>query len=167
MFTKFNVFRRQSSINSFKSSLEVLIIASLLFLSLENSCRKDISIHTYSVVNIRFWGEEDDIFKETIEGSWDNNTRLARMYALGYKFEEFHLYLSAKVDTGFYPNPTINNISFTDGLDFIPFKLSSGFIHIDYIDSLTIRGYFRMALDDDFNGSETKTIVGGFGINIH
>lgn len=118
------------------------------------------------MVNVKFIEDEEYIFIENLEASWDINTRVAELSARGYKFEQFNLYMSLQT-TGFYPSPTINNINYTDGLDFIPFKLTDGYINITYIDSITVRGSFQVSLEDNFNGAETRTIVGGFGINIH
>lgn len=124
-------------------------------------------IRPYSIVNVKFIEDEDYVFIEITEGSWDNNFKLAQLNATGYKNERFGLYLENLVDTGYYPNPSIRNISYDDGIDFLPFKLDGGYIHISYIDTLTVRGDFKVTLEDDFNGAQIRTIVGSFGINIY
>lgn len=131
------------------------------------SCKKDSIIKTYSIVSVKFIEDEEYVFIELTEGSWDNNQKLAQLNATGYKNERFGLYLDNLIDTGYYPNLSIRNISYTDGMDFLPFKLNGGYIHISYIDTLTVRGDFKVTLEDNFNGAEIRTIVGGFGINIH
>ena len=131
------------------------------------SCTKDEIPKPYSFVLVKFIESEDYVFIETTEGSWNNNQKLAILNAAGYKFERFSLSLPNLTDTGNYPNPAIKNIFFTDGLDFIPFKLNNGFIHISYIDTLTVKGDFKVTLEDDFNGAETRTVVGEFAINTH
>lgn len=131
------------------------------------SCSKESVIKPYSVVNVKFIEDEDYVFIEITEGSWDKNVKLAQLNATGYKNERFGLYLENLIDTGYYPNPSIRNISYTDGMDFLPFKLDGGYIHISYIDTLTVRGDFKVTLEDNFNGADIRTIVGGFGINIH
>lgn len=128
------------------------------------SCNKEV-IKPYSFVNVRYLENEDYIYMETVEGSMENN--VAQLHGSGYNHEQFYLYLPSLKDTGNYANPTINNISFSDGLDFNANKFRDGFIHIGYIDSATVSGNFRVALDDDYNGAETRVIVGSFGINIH
>lgn len=124
-------------------------------------------VRPHSIVSAKFIVDEDFIFMETTEGSWDKIPKQAQLNATGYKNERFGLYLDNLTDTGFYPNPAIRNISYTDGLDFIPFKLNGGFIRISYIDSLTVRGDFKVTLEDNFNGAEIRTVVGGFGINFY
>jgi hypothetical protein len=131
------------------------------------SCKKDAVVKPYSFVSVKFIEDEDYVFVETTEGNWDKNKKLAQLSATGYKNERFSLNLPNLTDTGNYPNPSIININYNDGLDFQPFKLKTGFIHIDFIDSLSVRGDFKVSLEDDFNGAESRTVVGGFGINIH
>ena len=131
------------------------------------SCKKDGIVKPYSFVSIKFIEDDDYVFIETTEGSWNTNKKLVQLNATGYKNERFGLYLPSLTDTGNYPNPSVTNITYTDGLDFQPFKLKAGFIHISYIDSLSVRGDFNVSLEDNFDGAETRTIVGGFGINIH
>jgi hypothetical protein len=124
-------------------------------------------VKPYSFVSVKFIEDEDYVFIETTEGIWDKNKKLAQLLATGYKNERFSLNLPNLTDTGNYPNPSIININYNDGLDFQPFKLKTGFINIDFIDSLSVRGDFKVSLEDDFNGAESRTVVGGFGINIH
>lgn len=139
----------------------------ILFLLSCVSCKKDGTVKPYSFVSIKFIDDEDYVFIETTEGSWDKNNKLAQLNATGYKNERFTLNLPNLTDTGNYLNPSISNISYSDGLDFQPFKVKNGFIHISFIDSVSVRGDFRVSLEDDFNSAEMKTIVGGFGINTH
>lgn len=143
---------------------KLLLIALLSFCT---ACKKEGTLKPYSFVQVKFIEDEDYAFIETTEGNWDKNLKLAMLNATGYKNERFGLYLNNLTDTGNYLNPTINNISFTDGVDFIPFKLNNGFIHISHIDTLTVRGNFRVTLEDNFNGAEIRTIIGGFAINTY
>ena len=146
--------------------MKKLLIITLLFFCI--SCKKDGALKPYSIVSVKFIEDEDYVFIETTEGCWDKNIKLAPLNAAGYKIERFSLYLPSLTDTGNYPNPTIKNIYFTDGVDFLPFKLNNGFIHVSFIDTLTvIRGDFRVSLEDNFNGAEIRTIIGGFAINTH
>jgi hypothetical protein len=129
------------------------------------SCKQDYSFKPYSIVSIKFVGDESDIPMETINSKWSYSLKVAEITATGYKFEQFQLYLPNVTDTGDYTNLSINNISFTDGVDFVPHKFQYGFIHINYIDSISVSGYFKVSLEDDFNGVETRAIEGAFGIN--
>lgn len=142
-------------------------MAIILFIISCISCKKDSVLRPYSVVNVKFIEDEEYVFMETVEGSYDKDLKLAQLNATGYKLERFGLYLNDLTDTGYYSNPSIRNISFTNGLDFLPYRLNSGYIHIIQIDSFSVRGDFKVTLEDDFNGAEIRTIVGGFGINIY
>lgn len=141
----------------------LIILLTVAFIS----CKKDAVVKPYSFVSVKFIDDEDYIFIETTEGSWDRNIKWAQLNATGYKNERFTLNLPNLTDTGDYPNPSIQNISYNDGFDFQPFKLKAGFIHISFIDSPSVRGDFRVSLEDDFNGAETRTVVGNFVINTH
>lgn len=144
--------------------MKMLRIIALLFFC--TSCKKEGVLKPYSTVSVKFIEDEDYVFIETTEGNWDKTQKLAMLNAAGYKHERFSLFLPVLNDTGYYPNPTIKNIFFTDGLDFIPFILNSGFIHVSFIDTLTVKGDFRVLLEDNFNGAEIRTIIGNFAINI-
>lgn len=139
----------------------------IAFVSFFISCKKEGTTKPYSFVSVKFVEDEDYIFIETTEGSWDNTQKIAILNAIGYKNERYGLYLPNLIDTGNYPNPTIRNISFADGVDFLPFKLNGGYIHINYIDTLTVRGSFKATLEDNFNGAEIRTVIGGFAINTY
>ncbi len=142
----------------------VACICILIFL-LNCSCSKDVEYGPYATVSVRFLGDEDDVFFEIMEVSWEISSRTARVSAQGFAFEEFYLYLPGVLDTGYYPNPTIQNISFSDGIDFKPFKVAGGYIHVDYFDSVIFRARFQVGLEDDFNGTEYRTIIGACTIN--
>jgi len=142
-------------------------LAIILFLFIGISCKKDETVRPYSILSVKFIEDEEYIFIKSVDGSWDKGVKLAQLSASGYKSEWFGLYLPHLSDTGYYPNPTISNIYYFDGLDFMPFKLTGGFIHVSYIDSVTVRGDFKVSFEDDFNGAENRTVLGGFGINIH
>jgi len=109
-------------------------------------------------------GDEEDIRMETVQGDWNFVSHTATITATGYKFESFFLNLPQIVNTGAYPNISIDNISLSDGLDFLPLRLTSGVITITHFDSVTVKGEFRVSLEDEFNGAENRTIVGGFSI---
>ncbi|MBC6490406.1 hypothetical protein ACFSQD_08785 [Flavihumibacter stibioxidans] len=102
---------------------------------------------------------------ETVEGNWDINTKVANLTGVGYQNQRFLLYLPNLRDTGFYPNPTISNCSYNDGIDFMPFKITGGFIRIARFDSVSVSGNFQISMQDDFNGAVIRTVVGEFGIN--
>lgn len=86
-------------------------IGAILFLFFCISCKKDGLVKPYSVVNVKFIEDEEYVFMEITEGSWDKVQKLALLDAIGYKLEKFGLYLDNLVDTGYYPNPSIRNIS--------------------------------------------------------
>jgi hypothetical protein len=134
----------------------------LLFLF---GCNKDSLIKESSFLNVRFDYDIYPINIKELNSTWSLHDQTADMIANGYRFERFRLHLNAVKDTGYFASPTINNIFFTDGLDFDPDSVNSGFIHISQLDSNKIRGDFRISLHDDFNGSENKIIIGKFRIN--
>jgi hypothetical protein len=128
-------------------------------------CSKDASMREHSFLQVRF---EDDMYPIDIEemnATWSLHNQTAEMLATGYRFERFRLHLSAVHDTGNVVNPGIENIFFTDGLDFVPDSVNAGFIHISQLDSNRISGDFKVSMHDDFNGSENKIVVGQFRIN--
>ena len=51
------------------------------------------------------------------------------------------------------------------GLDFDPIAVTLGFIYINHLDYNMVTGDFHISLDDAFNGSKDKSIIGDFGIN--
>lgn len=138
----------------------------IVFLFSFFSCNKERNVNPYTFVFVKFIEDEDFIFIETADGNWDSNTKLAQLTATGYNNERFRLSLPSLTDTGNYPAPSITNISFSNGVNFVPFKLNSGFIHVSSIDSLSVRGDFQVSLASDFNGSVNRTIIGNFGINV-
>ena len=131
------------------------------------SCNKTVGTKPYSFVHVKFEYDEYPIEMEEVTGDWNPNEQIAMLTAYSYRNERFRLHLTSLHDTGYYPNPTINKIYFTDGLDFDPVALNSGYIHINHLDSNIVTGDFKISLHDEFNGSEDKCIVGDFGINIH
>ncbi len=141
------------------------VVCYILIILITGSCKQDYAFKPYSIISVKFVGDEADIPMETINSKWSYNTKVIETTASGYKFEQFQLYLSNVTHIGNYQNLTLNNISLTDGVDFVPYKLQSGFIHINHIDSVSVSGYFRISLEDDFNGAETREIEGAFGIN--
>ena len=129
------------------------------------SCKKDATRKPYTYINVRFVEHDEYIFMETVEGNWDINTKVANLTGVGYQFQRFLLYLPNLRDTGFFPNPTISNFSYNDGFDFMPFKVTGGFIRITQLDSVSVSGHFQITMQDDFNGAEIRTVIGEFGIN--
>jgi hypothetical protein len=129
--------------------------------------QKNTMVKLYSFVEVKFIEDENDVFIETIDGSWDKNQKLVQLTATGYKNERFRLNLTNLTDTGNYPNPPIININYNDGLNFQLFKLKAGFIHTTFVDSVSVRGDFKVSLEGDFNGAGSRTVVVGFGISIH
>ena len=144
--------------------MKTLIITIVSFWSFLAGCTKDGEHRPYSLLNVRFLGDEEDIRMETVQGDWSFTNHTATITATGYKFESFFLHLPQVVSTGIYPNISIDNISLSDGLDFLPLRLTGGSITITYLDSVTVRGEFRVSLEDEFNGAENRTIIGGFSI---
>ncbi len=141
------------------------VVCYILIILIIGACKQDYSFKPYSIVSVKFVGDESDIPMETINSKWFYSTKVVEIMASGYRFEQFQLYLPNVIETGNYSNIKINNISFTDGVDFVPYKLQSGFIHINHIDSVSVSGYFKISLEDDFNGAETRDIEGAFSIN--
>lgn len=109
-------------------------------------------------------GYEEDIRWESVAGTWNNSAGKVTLDASSYYFDHCTLYLLSIIDTGFVPDIDVTNFYYTDGLDFLPDTLTSGYIRITYLDTSTISGEFRVSFDDDFNGAENKTVIGGFTI---
>lgn len=130
------------------------------------SCSNEV-VPLPSLIAVKFIGNEDFVAMERIEGGWSKRDRVAELQAYGYQFEHFRLFLSNVQDTGYYPKPTIQNISYSDGLDFAPFKVLGGYIRITQLDSSRIGGHFEIYLEDNFNGYDSRGIVGSFGIKSH
>lgn len=140
-----------------------MIVAGLEF----SSCNKTDYIKPRTTIIVKYFGSnvyDDDynIWFETTTGDWDISTYSAEASASGHKFEHFSVYLPNLKDTGYYLSPSINNISFTDGLDFRPKKLRDGYIQIRHYDSVSVIGTFNVSLEDDFNGAEVQRIEGQF-----
>ncbi|GAB2832228.1 hypothetical protein [Ferruginibacter profundus] len=129
------------------------------------SCKKADRTAPYSFVHVKFTEDEDYTFMETTDGAWNKNSKIAQLTATGYKNERFKLFLANLTDTGYYPGLSAANIFYTDGADFISFRLNSGFIHVGYIDSISVKGNFQVSLASNFNSYVNRTITGDFGIN--
>ena len=128
-------------------------------------CRKQAPIKDGSFLDIV---PEDEIYPVNFEKmytTWNYQDHLATIQADGYHFEHFRLHLENVPDTGFYLNPGIQTISFSEGPDFIPDQTNQGFIHISRMDAGSISGDFIISLHNDFNEVENKTIRGKFRIN--
>ena len=149
---------------SFKGARYILALGVCLVCT---CCNKDDSIKRYSYLQVRFEYDVYPIPIERINGSWNYNSHTAELTATGYKNERFRLQLHAVVDTGNVQSPSISDIFFTDGLDFVPDSVNRGYVHIAYLDTTMISGDFKVSFHDDFNGTENKIVVGKFGINIH
>jgi hypothetical protein len=128
------------------------IAIGLIVLSSLANCSKDGIFKPYSVLNIRMEGYEEDIRWESVAGTWNKSTGKVTLDASSYYFDHCTLYLLGIIDTGFVPNIGVTNFYYTDGLDFLPDTLTSGYIRITYLDTSTISGEFRVSLGDDFNG---------------
>jgi hypothetical protein len=98
------------------------IIVSFLFFT--SACTKEGLHRPYSYISARFLGDEEDIQMETLVGEWDFITHTATLNAKGYKFATFGLYLSLVNNLGSYTSIAIGNISLSDGLDFVPIRLT-------------------------------------------
>jgi hypothetical protein len=141
------------------------LICSLTVILLLFGCNKDSLIKEDSFLQVRFDYDIYPIDIKELNSTWNLHNQTADIAASGYRFERFRLHMDTVKDTGYFANPTIDNIYLTDGLDFDPNSVNSGFIHISQLDSNKIRGDFKISLHDDFNGSENKIIIGEFRIN--
>lgn len=129
------------------------------------ACHADEAIKPYAYLSMKFIEDEDYVLMERIECQWLPNEKQASLSAYGYKSEKFNIYLPGLMSTGKYPNLTIDNFFYTDGSDFVPFRVDSGYLEITQIDSSKVGGTFSVTLEDKFNGVEHRTIVGNFVIN--
>ncbi|RFS15044.1 hypothetical protein D0T08_18370 [Emticicia sp. C21] len=116
----------------------------------------------YAYLSMKFIEDEDFVLMERIEGSWLPNKKQASLNAYGFKNERLSIYLPGLIQTGRYPNLTIKNIFYTDGADFNPIKVDSGFLEITQMDSIQIGGTFRVTLEDEYNGIDHRTVIGNF-----
>jgi hypothetical protein len=129
------------------------------------ACNKAETVKPYSYLSVKFVEDEDFVLMEHIEGTWLPNEKQASLNAYGFKNERLNIYLPGLRQTGRYPNLSIDNIFYTDGVDFVPFKVDSGFLEITQLDSSKVGGTFKVVLEDEFNGIEHRTIIGNFIIN--
>ncbi len=141
---------------------KILLVCSAVFLCL--SCSKDHTVNLQSGVTVKFLEDVYPVPIEQTDAQWDSQSGKATMVAQGYSHNAFVLSLDNVHDTGLIVHPTIKNIYYTDGLDFVPDSLHDGYIRIATISDKSITGEFRVALDDQFNGAETRVVVGGFSI---
>jgi hypothetical protein len=121
-------------------------------------------VKPYAYLSVKFIEDEDYVLMERIECSWLPNEKQVSLIAYGFKNERFSIYLPGLIQTGRYPNLNIKNIFYTDGADFNPTKVDSGFLEITQMDSTHLGGTFRVVLEDEYNGIEHRTIVGNFVI---
>lgn len=140
----------------------ILIVFSLFSVL---SCNKGKITSPYSLLSVKFSEDENFVYMETVEGIWNWSGKIAQLTATGYRNELFRLYLPDLTDTGNYHNPQIDNIYYSDGMDFLPSKLNSGYIHISHIDSLSVIGDFQVSLSGNSNGTIGRIVVGGFEIS--
>lgn len=126
------------------------------------ACNKADIVKPYSYLSIKFIEDEDYVLMERIEGNWQPNEKQANLSAYGFKNERLTIYLPDLIQTGRYPNLTIKNIFYSDGVDFNPFKVDSGFLEITQMDSTQVGGTFKVVLEDEYNGVEHRTIIGNF-----
>lgn len=129
------------------------------------ACEKAEMVKPYSYLSMKFIEDEDYVLMERIEGTWQPKEKQASLNAYGFKNERLTIYLPGLTQTGRYPNLTIKNIFYTDGVDFNPFKVDSGFLEITQLDSSKVGGTFKVILEDEYNGIEHRTIIGNFVIN--
>jgi hypothetical protein len=139
------------------------IILSLLVMGLV-ACKKTASVKPHSYVYVRLAGNEEYSYMEDVEGSVREGR--AELHSNGTHNEQFALRLAGIKDTGNILNPGLDNLYFSNGDDFFPMRFVSGSIHISYADSVTVLGDFNVVLEDDYNGADTKTVTGSFGINV-
>jgi hypothetical protein len=139
----------------------------LLFLVFCSACKKDTVPQPGSFVQVKFIEEEYYVPMEIVEGSWTNGQQLARLQATGYKFEQFVLYLDKLADTGYYPNPSIKNISWSVNPGFVPVALSAGYIHISDLNPAMVSGDFRVGLKDSLSSTPIRWVEGKFSVSSH
>lgn len=138
----------------------------IFFLLTVLSCNKENNTQPFSLLSVKFSDDENYVYMETTEGNFNRYKKIAQLTGTGYRNELFRLYLPNLTDTGNYPNPQIENIFYSDGVDFLPSKVNGGFIHISHIDTLSVIGDFQVSLSGDINGSVSRIVVGGFEINM-
>ncbi|GAB3506706.1 hypothetical protein GCM10027442_11220 [Emticicia fontis] len=121
-------------------------------------------VKPYAYLSVKFIEDEDYVLMERIECSWLPDKKQASLNAYGFRNEHFSIYLPDLTQTGRYPNLAIKNIFYSDGSDFNPIKVDSGFLEITQMDSTRIGGTFKVILEDEYNGIEHRMIVGNFVI---
>jgi len=129
------------------------------------ACNNTEPVKPYAYLSVKFIEDEDFVLMERIEGSWHPEEKKATLNAYGFKNERLAICLPDLVKTGRYTNLSIDNIFYTDGVDFVPFRVDSGYLEITQMDSTKMGGTFKITLEDEFNGVEHRTIVGNFVIN--
>lgn len=138
-------------------------IYSFLLLSLA-ACRKAGNVKPHSYVYVRVGNSDEYSYMEDVEGRMKGG--MAELHSNGYYNEQFSLRLPNIKDTGDFSSPGLDNIYFSNGDDFYPVRFVHGNIHISYVDSVTVLGDFSVVLEDEYNGPDTKTVTGSFGINV-
>lgn len=128
------------------------------------ACNKAETIKPYAYLSIKFIEDEENVLMERIEGSWLPEEKQAHLAAYGFKNERLTIDLPNLRQTGRYTDLSIKNIFYNDGVDFVPFRVDSGFIEITQMDAVQIGGRFSVTLEDEFNGVEHRTIIGNFVI---
>ena len=129
------------------------------------ACNKAEMVKPYSYLSIKFIDDEEYVLMERVEGTWQPEQKQVSLNAFGYKNERLTIYLPDLIQTGRYPNLTIKNIFYTNGADFIPFRVDSGFLEITQLDASKVGGTFNVTLEKEYSGIEYRTITGDFVIN--
>jgi len=68
-----------------KCNMKILIITIVSFWSFVSGCTKDGEHRPYSLLSVRFLGDEEDIRMETVRGDWNFANHTATITATGYK----------------------------------------------------------------------------------
>lgn len=131
------------------------------------ACEKTEPLKPYAYLSVKFVEDEEYVLMEHIEASWNFNEKEAHLAAYGFKNERLTIDLPALTRTGKFPDLSIRNIFYSDGVDFSPFRVESGDIDISEFDYSHVGGSFKVTLEDEFNGIEHRTIIGNFIIYAH
>jgi hypothetical protein len=136
----------------------------VLVAGLLTTCSKDHVLRPYSYLYLRVEGHDEDIWWDAVTGQWTSNNGTLEMEGEGIYFDQFRLRLKDIIATGDVKNLTVKNIYYSDGLDFRPSAVESGYVRIVEMDSDNIRGQFRIYFENDYNNVTSKTVSGNFGV---
>jgi hypothetical protein len=131
------------------------------------ACTRTETIKPFAYLSIKFVEDEEYVLMERIECIWEPDKKEAHLTAYGFKNERLTIDLPDLKQTGRYTDLSIKNFFYTDGVDFMPVRVDSGFIDITQMDASQIGGSFSVTLEDEYNGVEHRTVTGNFVIYAH